>query len=169
MTESDVEAKRVHAKKGLHWWRLLDISMTVKAQLLEFHSIYQKKFWKGVGDFMIDFIKQANQLGDIDKRRSSGMKHGTKAAIAHLKWEALKLNPLVVKATMVEAATATKRKFKHLDALGRKPKQQQDATAKLQRTATRAFEENCDGAHFSTTQLTVEGNQKLAMQRQKKY
>ena len=163
VTESDVGAARVHAKKGLHWWRLLDISVTVKAHLLESHSIDQMEFWKGVGDFMEDFIEQAHQWGDHDERRSSGMRDRGKVAIAHSKWEALKLNPLVVKATM-ETAASTKRKFKHLDASGRTRKQQRDATAKLQRTSAREeirIDEEGDGADLSTTQLTVEENQKL--------
>ena len=91
------------------------------------------------------------------------MRHRGKAAIAHSKWEALKLNPLVVKATM-ETAVSTKRKFKQLDASGRTPKQQRDATAKLQRTAARVeirVDEEGDGTDLSHTQLTVEENQKL--------
>jgi hypothetical protein len=163
VTEGDVEAACVHARKGLHWWRLLDISVTVKAHLLESHSIDQMEFWKGVGNFMEDFIEQAHQWGDHDKRRSSGMRDRGKVAIAHSKWEALKLNPVVVKAT-IETAASTKRKFKHLDGSGRTPKQQQDATAKLQQTSEREeirIDEEGDGADLSNTQLTVEENQKL--------
>jgi hypothetical protein len=107
----------LHAKKAIASWRQLAMSVTPKVHIIEDHAIEQFERLQGFGDFTEDYIEQAHQWGEIEERRTHGLRDRTKAANAHSKWEFMRLNPLVVKEVTIVAEGA-KRKFRR-DANGR--------------------------------------------------
>ena len=112
------------------------MSVTPKVHIIEDHAIEQFERLQGFGDFTEDYIEQAHQWGEIEERRTHGLRDRTKAANAHSKWEFMRLNPLVVK-EVTTVAEGAKRKFRR-DANGRTKKEAQmdlALTAKLSRRA----------------------------------
>ena len=54
-----------------------------KIHALFTHLVPQMIVWKGVGDFLEDFVEQGHQSGVKEEYRTHGMQDRTKAALSH--------------------------------------------------------------------------------------
>ena len=130
-----VEWARIHAKRALACWRQLQLSVSMKAHLLEGHAVEQMKKHKGIGDFGEDYVEQGHQIGGKEERRTNGLKDRAKAAKSHSKWETMRAHPLVVK-EVAAVALSVKRPLR-VDEEGRTAKMARDKTSKMTREGRR--------------------------------
>ena len=98
-------------KAVLKMWRFLRLSMDgPKIHALEDHLMTQIKKYKGIGDFVEDFVEQSHQQGLRDETRTRGLDRA-KAFLSHSNWE-YKGNEINVVMAKSEMHERTKRKRK---------------------------------------------------------
>ena len=93
-------------------WRGLRLSMKLlKIHGIEDHLLPQMERFKGIGDFLEDFIEQAHQFGKDEEARTRNMPNRERAALSHSRWERAGQHTAVVKAKEeMKQKTTRKRK-----------------------------------------------------------
>ena len=105
-------AKRIIDVLRVKWDDLRLTKRMPKVHNLFTHLIPQMTMWKGIGDFLEDFVEQGHQTGVKEEYRTHGMRDRSKASQTHSKWEwSGTVNSGVQEAkTKIEKITRRKRK-----------------------------------------------------------
>ena len=114
VTDDDLEKFKEFVDAVMLKWRALGLSVTVKAHLLESHAFYQMLFFRGIGDFIEEFVEQLYQFTKRHKQRMGCLSDFKKECNAIAVWQCIESNSRVT-SERAKVAEITRRKTKNGD------------------------------------------------------
>jgi hypothetical protein len=92
-------------------WRDLGMSVKMpKIHAVEDHLLWQMSFYLRIGDFVVDFIEQAHQIGGTEDNQTRNMRDRRLATYSNSKWEWILLHSEVIGAILIKKEKNSKEK-----------------------------------------------------------
>ena len=111
LEQEDIDLQKRFVRSCIHMWRCLRFSSRgPKIHGIEDHLLDSMQMYKGVGDFVEDFIEQSHQFGVKQEMRTRNLSRN-KAFKSHSRWEWM-ANRIVVQKAKAEMKSRSTRKRK---------------------------------------------------------